>query len=145
MVLGHPPIVISRPPNYDRIAAAFKLVPGVVFAYAPAIYNPHSVTLMSYIIDHERVHIARQGDAPGAWWDRYIADQAFRLEEELVAHVAEIRSYVSTHADNRNSAGYWLMMCAQRISSKVYGRMIGYMAALELLRKLYDGAAHDHA
>lgn len=143
MVSERPKIVISRPPNYDRIAAAFKLVPGVVFAYAPNIYNPGSVTIMSYIVDHEIVHIERQGDDPGGWWERYIADPAFRLEEELLAHVAEIKSYERTHTDNRNAVGYWLMICAQRISSNVYGRMISYMGALEALQRCYE-APHDH-
>jgi hypothetical protein len=135
MALEPVQIVIGRPPNYDEIKAKFNLVPGVVFAYAPSIYNPDAVVLQLHITEHEKFHISRQGSDPAAWWRRYIDDESFRLYEEVLAHQVEIEAYVVTHQENRNPRDYWEKVCAQRLCSKVYGRMIGYHGALDLLTK----------
>lgn len=80
----------AYPPNIDRIEAAFHTMHmPVIYAYGGVIYNPHEVHLFQFLVEHEAVHMARQGDDPDAWWDRYLKDEEFRYDEELWAHVRE--------------------------------------------------------
>lgn len=85
--------IVAHPPNIDTIDAAFHVreVPGVIYSYAPDIYCPSGLQMPNWIIEHEKVHIERQGSAPDAWWEQYIADEEFRYQEELVAHVRELQ------------------------------------------------------
>ena len=98
------------PPNIGAICKAFELGDGaqIFFAYAPDIYNPSGVDMPRWIVEHERVHIARQGDNPAAWWDRYIADPEFRYDEELWAHVREYE-YRRGGKDGRRMSQHALM------------------------------------
>jgi hypothetical protein len=60
-----------------------------IFAYSPHIYNPHRVEIGPELLEHEAVHGFRQGNDPETWWKRYMAEDNFRLAEEVFAHVAE--------------------------------------------------------
>ena len=111
------------PPNIDKIDAAFHIRDklGIVFAYAPAIYNPHEMWLPPFIIEHEKVHIARQGDDPAGWWDRYIKDEEFRYAEELEAHVKEFQVR-RRGKDGRKYTRYALLReTARRLMAPFYG------------------------
>lgn len=85
------------PPNIDQVEERFhtRHIKGVIYAYAPAVYNPHELWIPPFILEHEQVHLTRQGDDPAGWWDRYMKDEEFRYEEELLAHVREfeVRRY----------------------------------------------------
>ena len=83
--------VYSFPPNIDAIDAAFQVRgnPRVIYAYAPAIHNPHELHLPPYLIEHEKTHIRQQGADPATWWELYIEEESFRYHEELAAHAAE--------------------------------------------------------
>jgi hypothetical protein len=86
-------LIIDHPPNIETIDAAFHVrdLSGVIYSYAPAIYCPSGPQMPKWIIEHEKIHIERQGGSPDAWWERYIADEEFRYQEELVAHVRELQ------------------------------------------------------
>ncbi len=110
------------PPNYPAINRAFN-VRGkpILFAYG-AIYNPSRIKIPDHLMAHEAVHIARQGDDPAAWWERYIGDRQFRLDEEIAAHQAECRHSPHLAED-----------IAQRLASPLYGSLIGLAEARQLL------------
>jgi hypothetical protein len=114
-------IKIEYPPNYDDIAKVFDLKGHTpIFAWAPWIYNPHKTSIGLELIAHEIVHVRRQGIDPGAWWRRYLADENFRLAEEILAHVAEYEvlcQQAKTRADRRKIMHY---ICA-RLCSPLYG------------------------
>lgn len=83
-----------NPPNYADIV---KVLPAVarrtcIFTYGDTIFNPHKIDILPPIHAHELEHCNRQGGAPGLWWQRYLADPAFRFTEELYGHVAEYRA-----------------------------------------------------
>lgn len=130
-------IVVDFPPNYDAIAAAFPIRAkrGVIFSFGPVIYNPHNVPIAPHFLAHELAHGMRQGvDAVtiGDWWKRYIDDREFRLAEELVAHIAEYRCLAE--GGGRNQRRTAAKAVAARLSSPIYGRMIGRNEALRALR-----------
>src|SRR4051812_39011441 len=91
-------IVVARPPNFDAIVEVFPFAQnaGVIFTYGQTIYNPSAVSISPALKCHESVHAQRQGsneEEIRAWWERYLKEPMFRLEEELLAHRAEYRSF----------------------------------------------------
>ncbi len=85
----------EAPPNYDKICAVIPGVvghKGAVFCYGDTIYGPNKAPedyFSPVILSHEEVHMRQQGDDPDAWWDRYLKDPVFRLEQELEAYRAQ--------------------------------------------------------
>lgn len=110
------------PPNYAEINRAFKIRgKHVIFAYGDIIYNPSRIVIPPELLAHEAVHGARQNGNPAAWWDRYITDSHFRLEEEIPAHQAEYQ--VSRQ----------LKAIAERLSGPLYGNLISFDKAVSML------------
>lgn len=119
-------IIIDRPPNFDQIKAAFPNAsnPGVLFAYDGCIYNPSGITVPPALIAHENVHLKRQNAprtamTPDNWWTLYIHDSEFRYQEELLAHVAEMREIYQVPGD-RNAQARILMSTALRLIAPLY-------------------------
>jgi hypothetical protein len=109
------------PPNYDAIRATFKLDGRQpIFAFAPDIFNPHGTPVGPELVEHERIHILRQGDDPSAWWGRYIAEDNFRLAEEVFAHVAEYYVLVQRCPD-RPTRRRLIDAIAERLADPLYG------------------------
>jgi|ERR1700722_9399638 len=115
-------ILIERPPNFERIVAAFPdaVNPGVMFAYGGHIYSPSGGTIPAALMAHENVHLDNQREHanPDHWWDLYITDSEFRYREELAAHVAEYR--VQLPGLDRNYAAKLLMSTAARLVAPLY-------------------------
>lgn len=134
-------LIDDTPPNYDRIVEAFPYVLGmkVFFAYAPAVYSPSGVMLPKVLVNHEKLHIRRQGDNPAAWWDRYIDDIDFRREEELLAHVAEYRDRVIDMGNNRSARRHALAITAERLANPLYGPIYRKAEALKAIKAKLKG------
>lgn len=126
----------AYPPNWTRIAAVFpvKGKQGIIYAYGDRLYNPSGVALTPWIIAHELVHGTRQGKDAAVWWDRYLTDKDFRLEEELLAHIAEYKEYLKHHDDAKYN---YLDTIARRLSSPLYGSMLTLGQAFD---KIWLGA-----
>jgi hypothetical protein len=127
-------IVTTRPPNFDKIAAAFKGAtrPGVIFCYGDSIHNPGGGPLTHALLAHESVHAHRQNGDPETWWDRYIAEPAFRYEEELAAHRQEYA--VACEGLTRNQRRIELRLIARRLSGPLYGCEVSSDAAAQAIR-----------
>lgn len=136
-------IVTAVPPNFKAINDRFN-VRGkpVIFCYGDAIFNPMRVAVGPDLVAHERVHSMRQLAHPGGvsyWWDRYIADNRFRLEEEIPAHRAEYQ-YWAQRADAdrpvkgfRSAREFHELQIAQRLSGPLYGGLISLSQAKALI------------
>jgi hypothetical protein len=108
------------PPNIIEIAAHFPLSGDEIFTYGDTIYTP--AQLSRSLVAHEKVHIKQQlGMGPEAWWDRYLEDPQFRLEQELEAHRAEYK------------AGGKLSEIAERLASPLYGGLVSEDEAREMI------------
>jgi hypothetical protein len=124
-------IVEARPPNYAEIAAALGPPPATaVFAYGDAVYVPAGGELPADLRVHEAVHLRQQAElgGPGPWWRRYLAEPAFRLEQELEAY----RAQVASHPD-RASRRRCLARVARDLASPMYGRIVTVAAARRLI------------
>jgi len=110
------------PPNYKAVNAAFN-VRGrqVIFCYGDVIYNPSRVKIGDELIAHEKVHSGRQNGDPVKWWERYIGEPQFRLDEEIPAHRAEL----AISGD--------LQGVAHKLSSPLYGSLISFDRAAQIL------------
>lgn len=127
-------VVQDYPPIYDLIVEAFPGVRsqhGVLFAWGPKIFNPAGVHIPDELIAHEKVHSVRQGSDPEEWWLRYLLDERFRRQEEVLAHAAEYR-HVMKHG-NRNARRRALKTIAGRLSGPLYGRMMPLRTAMTMI------------
>ena len=120
-------IIRDHPPNYEEIKAKFDPPAGVIFCWGSLIFNPDDVRIPPEILIHEGVHSKRQGDAPGKWWDRYIANDYFRLWEEVPAHQAEFR-FLNARGRNTDHV-------AERLASPLYGSMVSVAEAAQMIRR----------
>lgn len=114
-------IIIERPPNFEQIKVAFPRAenPGVMFAYDGNIYNPSGNVIPPALLAHEEVHLHRQRDAgPNKWWESYLSDSEFRYNEELLAHVAEFLTQLTTR--DRNFGARLMMHTALRLVAPLY-------------------------
>lgn len=125
------------PPNWAAVVAKFPVVAEqqdrVVFTYAPYIYVPGGQELPPDLYVHESIHLKQQGDAPEVWWDRYLADADFRLEQELEAYGAQLAMF--NNAGNRRFE-YEKNRLATDVSSALYGNMVSYGDAVSQIRRI---------
>lgn len=82
------PIIEDYPPNYDKIKAVFPDLEASLplFCYNGSIYNPFKVKVYPDLHVHERVHVLQQGDNTEGWYDKYLSDLQFRLDQEIEAY-----------------------------------------------------------
>jgi hypothetical protein len=137
-------IVFEKPPLLDEIVKVFPWAakPGVLFSFGPVLYNPSKIEMTPMLTAHEAVHGERQVEFPTdsvdghiwKWWTMYMNSPTFRLEEEVLAHKAEIaeaKNWLSRHARR----GYTVQV-AQRLASPLYGNMVTYKEARRLLDEI---------
>lgn len=123
----------SYPPNIDKIREVFTLTGCEIFAYDQVIYNPGGGALSDALIAHEKVHFSQQGSDPDGWWARYLVDDEFRLQQELEAHQEEFRVNIRNVKDRNRVTGIQSHI-ALKLSSPLYGQLISYRKAMQLLR-----------
>lgn len=122
-------ISTEKPEIYPRIQAAFGDVwdKGVLITYGDTVHVKKG-GLSPDLRDHEQVHIDRQAIYPGggaAWWDEYLANPKFRLDEELIAYQKQakyIRAMVSNPRKQEEKLE-WIRKC---LSDSSYGNMVTY-------------------
>lgn len=128
-------IVAEFPPNIAQLRAAFTLSGREIFAWDGTIYNPGGGDLSRALVEHEKVHFRQQDEAggPQAWWDRYLVDPEWRLEQEMEA---TIREYVVYSEDNnRKARRVYLDFLASRLASPMYGGVITKHAARARIKR----------
>lgn len=126
-------IVKSNPPNYDKIAKKFDLTESVVFTYGDKLYVPNGEEIPLHLMVHEEVHEEQQGDDPEAWWDRYLEDPDFRLQQEVEAYRKQYK--VVRKITTKKQATDFLNRVAKDLSGKIYGNVVDYKTARQLIRK----------
>ena len=113
------------PPNYPEIVKAFPYIKGrhgMVFAWHSVIYNPSGCTLPPDVIAHEEVHCSRQYRDVTLWWDMYLVNPAFRLQEEVLAYRAQI-TFVKEHYRAKNGKAI-IDRCVDSLAGKMYGSLV---------------------
>lgn len=121
-------VLYTLPPNYAAINRAFN-VRGqpVIFCFGDVIHNPARINVTPELIAHESIHSREQGGDPKGWWQSYIADPLFRLDQEIMAHRAEYRAFCERGREDM------VDKIAERLASPLYGGLIGKDEARRLL------------
>lgn len=134
--------VYEYPPIYDEIIKVFPVTgEGFIYAWGNIVYNPSRVYIPPALMAHEEVHGKRQGTEDAtirAWWANYLFNAEFRLQEEVLAHVAEYH-HVVADGSNRAQRRKALSAIAGRLSSKMYGNMITKKQAEKILKTYQPG------
>lgn len=119
-------VITDYPPNYGAIKDAIPGVVGkfgVVFTYNGAVYSPHSHILEDHLTEHEKIHVKQQSSmGVEEWWDRYLEDPHFRLEQELQAYRTQFRFALKRYGWNK--AQGLLKSIAEDLSGPMYGNII---------------------
>lgn len=136
-------VINDYPPLFKEIAAQFPIKPGTLFSWGDRIYYPGGGQIHPSIMAHEQVHGRRQGLLePGIvlWWQRYMSDAKFRLDEEILGHQAELQWYLDNKGDSRQSRRRYTAIIASKLAAPLYGRLV---SVTEAKRILTDGLARD--
>ncbi len=132
------------PPNWDAVVEKFPAVAdqqkNVVFTYAPFIYVPGGQELPPDLYMHESIHLKQQGDDAQSWWDRYLTDADFRLDQELEAYGAQLAMF--NYAGNARFE-YEKNRLATDVSSALYGNMITYGEAVSQIRRIAKAIVYE--
>jgi hypothetical protein len=114
-------------PRLEEYKKKFKITPFTIFAYDKEIYSNNE--LPEHLLIHELKHIERQNKiGTDRWVDLYLHDENFRLEEEIIAYSAQLKSI-----HNREDKFRLKVECARNLSSDLYGDIIDYQSALKRL------------
>ena len=127
-------ILFAYPPNIKEIEEKFDLSgKKPVFAYGKVLFNPHRSLVDEYLLCHELTHATQQGNDPKSWWDRYLSDSSFRLEQEVEAYHAQY-SMAARVSKDRNKTAKYLHRLAIELSGALYGNIIGFTRAYNLIK-----------
>lgn len=129
-------VVVDRPPMYSEIVERFPAAAkvGVVFTWEDTIFNPSRAVLHRDLEAHEEVHRDQQAlVGPRPWWKRYLAENAFRLEQEIPAYRRQYQVACS-FIPYRTARQTKLRLLAQDLSSPIYDSMISLAAAIRAIR-----------
>lgn len=137
-------IIKAFPPIFAELTRHFPIkgVTGILYAWGDRIYNPSGVSVPEWLMAHETVHGRRQlataelsvaEAATLAWWQKYIHDHYFRLNEEVPAHQKEWEVIRGLKIPGDTKEMYLLNM-ANRLSGPLYNHLVGHGEALDLIQ-----------
>lgn len=131
-------IKFENPPNIEAIliAGMKPQMDRVIFAYDDTLYIPGKFSPSEEIIVHEEVHLEQQKayeGGPSAWWEEYIKNPIFRLQQEIEAYHEQYNWIRKTYKDG-NLRHRSLHEMARLLSSQTYGHMVKYSTAYRLIQ-----------
>ena len=122
------------PPNIDEIRMVFDLEGfNPVFTYGDTLYNPTGLPVSEDLMKHEEIH-EKQQKLIGVkeWWRMYLTDEKFRLSQEAEAY-REQYQFIKEKM-NRKARLPILKELTNNLSSKLYGNLINFNQAKELIK-----------
>ena len=121
----------KEPPNFQEIKLNLPITENSVFCYGDTIYTLSKEPIPEDIIEHEQIHSKQQGNDPADWWQTYLKDSNFRLEQELEAYVYQYKYAKEKHGSA--AAKMCLEELAQNLA-KCYNIEVDYHKAHSLIR-----------
>jgi hypothetical protein len=131
-------IVHDNPPILESILAMGMIpTPTTVYTYGDTLYNPSGQDIPDHLLHHEETHEKQQGADPDAWWDRYLQDQYFRIEQETEAYARQF-AFICRTVKDRNRRHKILFDIARILAGPIYGNVIGTDAAMRAIKTRSD-------
>lgn len=122
------------PAIYPQLQEKFKADwdQGVIIAYEGKIHSKEQPEAQKWI--HEEQHLLRQAElGDKAWWNLYLESSQFRLEEEILAYLAEVK-FIKRNIKDRELRFHLIRDIAINFASELYGSIISVDDALKILR-----------
>lgn len=129
-------IVVGKPPVFDVCQEKFGIkYESTYFAYDGKIYTSNADNITEDIVVHEKVHHRQQEEAGGTekWWNKYLADDKFRLSQELEAYKTQY-SFLKGKL-NREELAKYVYFWSLNLAGKAYGGIIGVNEAIKQITK----------
>lgn len=131
-------IATEKPAIYDRLKERFKTIDwdkGLAIVFGNKIYTKYK--LPNHVLAHELVHVRQQYDfigGPTAWWDEYLTNDKFRLEQEVEAYATQVR-YIKEHTEesSRGWRRHMIGELAADLSGSMYGNLLSFKQAKDLI------------
>ena len=134
-------ILNKKPPVWDAVCETFNIQPTqILFTYGHTIYNPDAVAIPIHIIEHEKVHMRQQssiGMTPELWWEKFLSDPVFRVEQEAEAYGIQY-AYIVKSIKDRNHKFRVLQDLARILSGPLYNNSISQGEAMKKIKE-YSG------
>lgn len=133
-------IVHTPPPIYPLVREKWGVKwedKKVVMVYGNKIHQSFYGRMDQDLLVHELVHVKQHAAYPGgpeAWWARYLEDKDFRMEMELEAYRTQY-AWCKEHLNSETRRSI-LKHCANDLSSNLYGHMVSYQTAKELIQQV---------
>ena len=128
-------IIKDNPPFLDDIfEAGMRPARETIYTYGSKIYNPADIPIADHLLKHEETHCAQQGTDPDAWWQRYLNDQYFRIQQETQAYANQYR-YICTYVRDRNRRNRVLWDLAMFLAGPMYGSVIHHSDAMRMIKE----------
>lgn len=130
-------IINTPPPNWADIKKVFPMLKWndeVIVTYYPNVYCKNA-KLSAFKIAHENVHIYQQEKmGVEAWWQRYLGDKQFRLQQEVEAYREEL-FHIKTHPEltTRDQRRRYINNIVELLASDMYGNLVTRKQAEKLL------------
>ena len=119
-------------PYLKQYQAKFEVNDETVFAYKGDIFSNHPIPPDIYV--HEVCHLERQNKIGADEWEKkYLSDDKFRLDEELMAYRVQLR-IVNKYTKDKNKQNEARVNCARALCGKLYGEIIDYAEAFKRLK-----------
>lgn len=126
----------EKPKIYERLHKKFGIdwEQGICIVWGDTCHSKYDVR--PDLFAHEEVHCNQQKSmGPEIWWETYITTPSFRLSQELEAYKAQIK-YLREHVEehSREVRRFAIDMMCKQLASPVYGNIVSYKKAKELLK-----------
>lgn len=135
-------ILEEKPPNYQELLQVFPVDKyRVFFPWGDTLYNPKGGEIPADILFHEIVHQRQQGDSPEKWWNQYIYNKDFRLEQEIEAYASQLnwlknlKDKKGKHLIPSKAITEALDEMASNLSSPLYNVNVSFNEAKTIIRK----------
>ena len=123
-------------PNLQKLKDAFEVSEeDIIIAYGDKIYSPNKQITHDLLV-HEMVHCERQGyneRSAERWWERYMEDKEFRLNEEILAYKQQYLYCCRVYTD-RNRRHKILYALAKELAHERYGKLCTNSKAMDYLK-----------
>ena len=126
-------VIYGRPPILDRVIAQLGTsVIAAYFTWDGQIYSPSGTTPPDEIVEHEKVHKVQHEafGGSGPWWDRWLGDPAFRLDQEVRAYATQ---YAWLRTRDKGNARAQLEWFAHVLSGNGYGGLTDKVGARQAI------------
>jgi hypothetical protein len=124
----------EKPPNFETLQKVFGFDwDKNISTYGDTIYCQFD--LPDHLIVHEETHLKQQGyseECARVWWERYIADPKFRLDQEVEAYGNQYVFFKKEYPARYHAE--LLHKIGTALSSNLYGGIVNYREAVTLMK-----------